>query len=75
MPERFRGGPLEDGRASQIHSLVVHIQGDDRQSVGAYIQEYADGVPLGYFTWNSSELPPCTCGEGNGPCPTHDEDL
>lgn len=48
---QFRGGPLEDGRQSQIHSLVVHMQGEGRTWMGAYIQVYDDDIPLGVFEW------------------------
>jgi hypothetical protein len=55
MPEQFRGGPLEDGRASQIHSLIVHMQGDGRHSIGYYLQVYDEDVPVGVFEWVSEE--------------------
>jgi hypothetical protein len=51
MSEPFRGGPLEDGRLSQVHSLIVHMRGDGRYSVGAYVQAYDGEIPLGVFEW------------------------
>lgn len=53
--QTFEGGPLEDGRQSQIHSLVVHMIGDGRVSIGYYRQVYSDDVPLGVFEWHSVE--------------------
>jgi hypothetical protein len=46
----FRGGPLDDQR-SDVHSLIVHMRGDGRLSVGAYVQVYDKDVPLGVFEW------------------------
>jgi hypothetical protein len=54
MSDVFRGGPLEDGRLSQIHSLIVHMNGDGRHSIGWYGQVYAYGTPLGVFVWNEA---------------------
>lgn len=55
MEDQFRNGPLADGRQSQVHSLIVHMQGDGRHSIGAYIQVYYDDdrtIPLGVFDWH-----------------------
>jgi hypothetical protein len=52
---QFRGGPLEDGRQSQIHSLIVHMIGDGRYSIGSYRQVYYEDVPLGVFEWRGEE--------------------
>jgi hypothetical protein len=49
---QFRGGPLEDGRQSQIQSLIVHMIGDGRFSIGAYVQVYDEDIPLGVFEWH-----------------------
>jgi hypothetical protein len=67
MPEQFRGGPLEDGRESQIHSLIVHMNGDGRHSIGWYQQVYSDDAPLGYFDWvpDEPEAVAFTTGEEN----------
>ena len=54
--EQFRGGPLEDGRVSQVHSLIVHMQGDGRHTIGWYGQVYDEGVPLGVFEWHPEHV-------------------
>lgn len=53
--DTFRGGPLEDGRQSQVHSLVVHMAGDGRESIGAYIQ-VDDNDDETVFEWRPNPL-------------------
>lgn len=49
----FRGGPLKDGRSGEVHSLVVHMRGDGRYSIGWY-----ERIESGVFEWRASALPP-----------------
>ena len=58
MEEQFRGGPLTDGRDSQVHSLAVYMSGDGRTPAGFYRQVYVDGdIALGVFEWHPEPDP------------------
>jgi hypothetical protein len=49
----LRGGPLGDDREPNVHSLVVHMHGDGRSSIGAYVRVYdEDGRPTSVFEWH-----------------------
>jgi hypothetical protein len=47
-----RGGPLDDERVSGVHSLVVHMRGDGRSSIGAYVRVYDGDRPTDAFEWH-----------------------
>lgn len=71
MPEpttpQFRGGPLQDDRPSRLHSLIVHMKGDGRRSVGWYEQ-----VAPGVFEWHAAMSEPSNSNRYRAPWASED---